>query len=204
MSNPNTSATGGYLEPVVVVPPEEDNELDDILHDAVVGICGLSGDRVRPRWQLQPPPQPPADFDWVAVGVTLSDPLGTWEVIHNSSGDGSDEFYRNERVSVTASFYGPNAGLYVAKLRDGIVIEQNRWPLSQKGIAFYDVASIVSVPQLDNMQWVRQLDLTIRFLREVKRTYPVLNLLEASGTIHTDSGEVKPEVDFDTDNVASP
>jgi hypothetical protein len=181
----NTSATGGFLAPTST-QPAEDTALEDQLQSVVVGITGLDDDLVRPRWTPTPRSQPPATTNWCAIGVVRTQADTYSAVIHHSDGNGYDEEQNHETIEVLASFYGPSGQGYAAILRDGLRIPQNRETLYANNLALYDATDITAAPALVNDQWIRRYDLTIRFRRQVTRTYDVLNLLSAAGTIHAE------------------
>lgn len=178
------SSTGGYLAPTSP-PPATDDALDDQIQAAVVGITGLDGTLVRPRWQPKPPKQPPAAANWCAIGVTSMDADTYAWVGHHPDGDGYDEMQHHVTFDVLASFYGPAGQAYAGLLRDGLQIAQNREALYLQGISFVDASKIIAAPALINEQWVRKYDLTVTLRTQITRTYAVLNLLEASGSIST-------------------
>ena len=105
----NTSATGGYLSPDVVSPPLEGDDLDDEFQEAVVGITGLAGSLVRPRWQPGNPKQPEPTVDWCAIGITTQTPDATPHIQHSGAGNGKDTLKRHELINVLCTFYGPNS-----------------------------------------------------------------------------------------------
>lgn len=178
------SSTGGYLAPTSP-PPATDDALDDQLQAAVVGITGLDGTLVRPRWQPTPPKQPAAGTNWCAIGVTdVTADTYAW-IGHHPDGDGYDEMQRHVTFDVLASFYGPAGQSYAGLLRDGLQIAQNREALYLQGIAFVEASRIIAAPALINEQWVRKYDLTVTLRTQITRTYAVLSLLEASGSIST-------------------
>ncbi len=180
------SSTGGYLAPTSP-PPATDDALDDQIQEAVVGITGLGSDFVRPRWVPIPAKQPPADTNWCAIGIIrLVGDTYAW-VGHHSDGDGYDEMQRHVTFEVLASFYGPNGQAYAGILRDGLQIPQNREALYLQGIAFVEASEVIAAPALINEQWVRKYDLTVTLRTQITRIYAVLNLLEASGTIVTET-----------------
>lgn len=189
----NTSATGGYLSPAVVSPPLEDAELDAFLQAMVVGITGLDGTLVRPRWQPVTPKQPEPDVNWCAIGVLNITPDDNAAIIHHPENDGSDEMQRHEIVDLLASFYGPSAYANAAKMRDGLMIAQNREPLILAGMALVSADKITSLPDLVSQQWLRRADLPITIRRIVTRSYEVKNLLSAQGTITAAAGSVAGE-----------
>lgn len=179
----NTSATGGYVQPVSTVTPEEDLPLDVILQGMVAGITGLDGAMVRPRWQPVQPRVPEADVTWCALGVTLIRPDDNAAITHDPTGDGADNLVRHEDIELLATFYGPQAAMRAAMLRDGLQIAQNREALTASGIGFVTAGDLRAVPELVNQQWIRRQDLPITLRRIVRRTYPVLNILSAPVSI---------------------
>ena len=184
---PNTSATGGYLGPTTTAPAY-DSALDRLFQQAVVGITGLAGARVIPRWQPNPPKQPEPSIDWCSIGIHRIDGGSSRSIVHNSSGNGSDTLRRYETLEVVASFYGPNGSGNAALLSDGLTIPQNMEALASVGIEHIETSEITPAPALVNEQWVRKFDIRLTFSREVRRTYPVFNLLSAEGTIVADDG----------------
>src|SRR5450830_286484 len=98
------SSTGGYLAPGGATPVD-DAALDAVLQGFVAGVTGLPGSLVRPRWQPTVPKQPPLDANWCAIGVTDTDPDAVPTILHNGAGNGVDNLYRNEVITVLASFY---------------------------------------------------------------------------------------------------
>lgn len=193
----NTSATGGYLVPVSA-PPANDDALEDILQAAVVGITGLDGSLVRPRWQPGNPKQPEASVDWCAFGVTETEPEdGTAYVAHDGNangGLGQDNLQRHESFRVLASFYGPNAAGYAQRLRDGLYIAQNREELAASLIAFVNTDTIRQVPEFVNNQWVKRYDLSVNFRRKVERAYAIQNLASAGITEHIETAIIQVDV----------
>lgn len=180
----NTSATGGYLSPVGALI--EDADLDAAFQKAVVGITGLAGQYVRPRWQAVAPKQPEPSIDWCGIGVTTQEADQGPVFNHDGAGDGQDEYARHEEIKVDATFYGPHGAGYAARFRDGIAINQNIEALNIDSIAFVSCGQIVSAPELVNQQWIKRFDLTVMFRRRVSRIYPVLNILSAPTAIVND------------------
>jgi hypothetical protein len=117
--------------------------------------------------------------NWAAIGNIREIQDGYATVMHNSSGDGSDELQRHETLGVLASFYGPAAGAYCAMLSDGLQIAQNREVLRANAMNVLRTGDPVVVPELIKDLWVNRVDMMISLRREVRRTYPVLNVLSA-------------------------
>ena len=187
MSDTNTSATGGPLAPL---PPavEDDRPLEDFLQSIIVGITGLPGPMVRPRWQPEPPALPPRGTDWAAIGIVRSTPDVFAFERHVPIGDGDDEFQRHEVFDLECSFYGPNADEYADLLRDGLAVAQNREPLFLVGIGVVQSGIRTRAPILLKEKWLKRSDLTVTLRREIRRTYPVLTVLKAGGTLVDDTG----------------
>lgn len=195
----NDSASGGFLAPTDTLAPDGDG-LDDAIQALVAGVTGLTGDMVRPRWQLEPPQQPGRDTSWAAVGISEQTPDANPYEAHDPTGNGTDHVQRHETLIVLVSFYGPQSQSLAGILRDGIFIGQNRETATALGLALVDVGSIMRVPELTNQKWLNRVDITITMRRQVNRTYLIRNLLSAVGTIQSDA---PLSVAFNTANVES-
>ena len=181
-----TSATGGYLAPAVASPPLEDADIDAVFQRAIVGITGLAGDLVRPRWQITPPKQPDPSVNWCAFGIVDFKADDGPAIEHQPTGDGSDQYVRHEDITLACTFYGPLSQRYASMTRDGMALPQNMEALKQDGVVFIDSQDIRSVPELVNQQWIKRYDLPLRFRRQIKRTYAVLNILSADPILVND------------------
>ncbi|MBB4017380.1 hypothetical protein GGR16_002409 [Chelatococcus caeni] len=189
----NDSSTGGYLVPDGPPAPQplQDDALDDFFQGLIVGLTGLPGPMVRPRWQPKPPKQPPADADWCAIGivnVTPDDNAYVGHVPDGAGGEGVDQLQRHEVLDILASFYGPNRQHYAGMARDGLSIAQNREPLFHADMGFVGVGPLIAAPEFANQQWIKRSDFTIQVRRQVTRVYPVRNLLSAQGEFIADNG----------------
>lgn len=171
----------GYILPASAGPANDD-ALDDVFQRLVVGVTGLPGKMVRPRWQPNPPKQPTPDVNWCAVGVVDSAHDDNAALVHDrfaNNGDGADDVLRHEELTVLASFYGPNAAGFADLMRDGLSVPQNREALHADDVAFVAVGDKRIAPDLTNGQWVRRVDLTLLFRRGVKRSYATPHLTVA-------------------------
>jgi hypothetical protein len=187
----NTSATGGYLAPANSPAPLEDAALVAFLQQIFVGLTGLSGNMVRPRWQKTPPNQPEAGVAWMAFGI-VNRPADTFAYeIHDpslGSGNGADIMERNEELEILCSFYGDTADTIAALTRDGLQIGQNREALQLAGMALIECGNIKAAPNIVNAQWYNRADMVVRIRRAVVRVYPILQLLTAGVVLETDNG----------------
>ncbi len=180
---PNDS-TGGYILPAT--HPDEDSALDAVFQKAVVGITGLPGSMVRPRWQPVVPKQPEPSDDWCAIGVTLHKSQDGPYIRHNGEFNGTDTMIRHEDISILATFYGPNSNHYALMLRDGLYMPQNIEAFRVGGMVFVEAGDIRPVPELFNQQWIRRSDMPLRFRRAISRTYNIRNILLADVTFVND------------------
>jgi hypothetical protein len=212
---PNTSATGGYLAPTTTAPPS-DQDFARQLSNLVAGVTGVPGNMVRPRWQAVPPPIPRSTDDWFAVGVTTVEPAdrGTPYIRHVGRAydpntgdevpyDGRSDLTQHELITVLASAYGPASGHNSSLLRDGLAIEQN-WELAHsRGMTLVEIGPIRHVPEQVDEVWYDRRDVEIKIRREVDRTYSILNILSAQGTLHCDRlpSTAEPTEDWTTENV---
>lgn len=185
---PNTSATGGYLVPDNVVPaPLEDDVLDNFLHDVIVGITALDPTLVRPRWQPEVPDLPARNVNWCAFGIN-NRTADTFDYsVHQGAipdASGSDLLQRHEQLYLLCSFYGPNCQAFGAQLRDGLGVAQNREQLYLAGMGLVSVGDLTKAPELIKNVWLQRADLPLIIRREIRREYPVLNLVSAQATLY--------------------
>lgn len=183
----NDSSTGGYLAPAVDTPPDEDDALDDLVHDLVAGITALPPDLVRPRWQPVVAKQPEPGVNWCAFGIQTQTPDASPAIVHNGANEGSDTYIRHQDLDVLCTFYGPAAKGYAQRLADGLALPQNREQLQLLDMAFVNVSEIRAASDLVNQQWVRRYDMTVKLRRKVTRTYAVLNLKSVQASTTTDA-----------------
>lgn len=185
---PNDSSTGGYLVPVAPSPPLEGSDLDAVLQQYVVGVTGLPGALVRPRWQPVVPKQPEADVTWCAIGVMRTKSDDYPAIAHDGAGEGQDNFSRHQELVVLASFYGPQAQAMAEQLRDGAYVGQNNDQLKASQMSLRGVGEVRAAPDLVNQQWIRRYDVEISLRRKIERVYPVRNIVSAEVNIAADNG----------------
>lgn len=184
----NDSSTGGPLAPTSAAVSDDD-ALDDVFQALVAGITGIAGALVRPRYQAEPPNLPAFATDWCAIGVVDRRPADTYPFVKHdgaaNGGRGQDVLVRHEELIVRASFYGPNAGSNAALLRDGLAIKQNLDPLFEATprMQLAYVGDAERAPELLKNKMTNRWDFPFTVRRAVVRTYPVLNIVEADGTL---------------------
>jgi hypothetical protein len=187
---PNNSSTGGYLAPATSQGLPGGLTLTQFIQSVLVGISGVSGSLVRPKWQESPPKQPDISVNWIAFSIELSNPDQNAYVELRS--DGSSVLQRQERVDVKCSVYGPDAIETISVLRDGFQIQQNLEALRLAHMGYHSVSNSTPLPDLFNERWYNRYEVTISLARQVQRTYPILSFVSASGTIHTDDENIPP------------
>jgi hypothetical protein len=169
--------------------PKSGQALDDLLQQVVAGVTGLPENLVRPRWQAEPPPIPPLDTDWCALGVTDSTPLNYPAMVYNSDfppGQGSGQIWDWEEFDILCSFYGPNSDKYARRIRTGLFIEQNRICLNLLSLAFVNTSGRTRVPALIQMQNLQRYDITLNMRRLIQDTYPILYFLSGNVDVITE------------------
>lgn len=187
----NTSATGGYLAPSSTTPVE-DNAFEDFIGNVIAGITGITRALIRPRWQPKPPAHPPIETNWCAIGITvITSDYGVVK-LHRPDVDGSDDLQRHDTVELLASFFGPLAYSLASRLRDGLMVDQNREAMRAGGVNILECTRMRTASDLINERWVRRVDLEISLRRAVVRSYPILNVLSVPGDFHAQDGTSQP------------
>ena len=179
-----SSATGGYLRPVV--NSVNDNALADILQAFIVGVTGLPGAYVRPMWQPNPPVIPTNGTDWCAFNIGNIQAIQGYQTMN---ADDDFNFQQHETFDLSCSFYGTNCQRYASIIRDGLQLSQNRESLWLQNISVSGGVQIVHVPELINDVWHDRCDIVVGMGRVVTREYEILSVLGAAGTIETDVPE---------------
>ena len=187
---PADSRRSGFLSPDNT--DADDASLDAILQAWLVGITGLPGSYVRPRWQPIPGPQPDQDVNWCAIGVTSLEADFQPAFVHDETGDTTDPLtgtsimQRHEAIEAAATFYGPDAVDYAALARDSAQVGQNRDVLAARKIWLVGTGTIRVVPEVVGQIWLRRADLDFAFRREVIRLYPIRTLVAAPVALTND------------------
>lgn len=180
------SSTGGYLQPTN--PQESRDDIEDIIHDALVGITGLPKDMVRPKWPKEEVSIPEAGVNWCAFGIPERGDSTLPGTTHYGAEDGYNVVAVHEPFAVLASFYGDDAYVYANKLRVGIALAQNREQLYLHGIALEDCGPGIHIPEVVGQVWNDRWDVRLVFRRCVANAYAVLNLKTISTSVQNDTG----------------
>ena len=182
----NTSATGGYL--VQTDGPIYGDVLDNFFRDVIGGLTGLSTDTlIRPLFQLDPPPIPEPEIDWIAFGVSITEAEQGSAYLKVADDGLSSELKRHERLDVSFQIYGLNNFSFANIIRDGLQLGQNREVLQANSISYTGNATpLIKLTEDVNGRYYKRCDFTLSFAREVTRSYPVLSFLEAPSEIIED------------------
>lgn len=174
--------------------PLEDDALDAVLQAMVVGITGLSGDLVRPRWQVVSPKQPESTINWCSIGVLTSTPDDNPVVQHLSGPSVNDQagdlLQEHEELEVIVSFMGPLCKTYLGIFRSGVRLATNIQNLKSVGLYFKDIDEGRAAHELINQNWIRRWDSMLTLKRMVARVYGVPNVVDANIHLFDDSGHV--------------
>lgn len=172
----------GFLPPLTTAPAD-DLDLDKVFQATVVGITGLAGNLVRPRWQKTPPTQPGPDTDWIALGTVRQTPDQYAHKRQDPTNSERTILRRHVTIEVLVSCYGPNGMSLLNRLRNGLLMDANRNALRAYGIAFQEGGDETNVPELVNQQWYRRVDCPLTFRRQVETSYAGPTILTAPITL---------------------
>jgi hypothetical protein len=178
----NTSATGGYLVPTLPTYPGG-LTLTQYIQQVIVGMTGFAGTLVRPKWQKAPPKVLPNPEDkWCSFGLTTVNPDANAYVKTADNGE-SSTLQRHVELVLSVSFYGDDCVAYANLFRDGFQLAQNREALRAANMGFKEASESLYVPELHGQAWFPRCDITVVLRAQVDRTYAVLSMESASGTI---------------------
>lgn len=157
--------------------------ITQFIQTVMVGLSGLPGTMVRPKWQVEPPKNPPnVSTNWLAIGIDLAVPDANGYI--GSIGDTDLTSQRHETLDVGCSFYGPDALEYYGIVRDGFQIPQNREALGASNMGFVEILPGRKIPDLVNERFYNRVETSVILRREIIRTYGVPTIISASGVIY--------------------
>ena len=157
----------------------DDDAFHDFFHDYVMGITGLAGALIVPRWQPDPPNISDFESNWCAFGITdFKSDVFAAEI----QKIGYCEIHRHEIVQFMLSFYGKNSTGYARLFRDGVQLSQNHEILSANSMGLVETGDLTNAPAFIKERWQRRIDLPFSIRRQIIRTYPILEIMKADIT----------------------
>lgn len=192
----NTSATGGYLKPSSTQGLPGGLTLNQFVQTVLVGITGLDGKLVRPKWQVAPPKNPDITVNWMAFAILFSTPDANGYTGVNA--DDATVYQRQEGLEIGCSFYGPDAMEIAGLVRDGFQIQQNLEALRAANMGFTEVNQARHVPDLLHERFVDRVEMSVFLRRQIQRIYPILPILSAEGVVHTVLGDEEYLLEWQT------
>jgi hypothetical protein len=185
---PNSSATGGFLNVTDRSTTLTDQELDDLIHDWIVGVTALDPTLVRPAFQPDPPPIP--DFPVTWCGFYIARVENDWDPVVTHIEDG-DTVWRNQRIELLLTFYGAAAGDAALVFRMGCGIRQNEEAL-EPSVKLVQIDDQVTTSELIKGRWQRRVDVPVVLRRAIQFTYAVEDVARAYGSVYS----ANPQVDW--------
>lgn len=183
-----------YILPVSTEPLPRNLTLTQFIQTVFVGITGLPGNLVRPKWQVEPPKQPDLSVNWMALGVDVAAPDANAYVDTNT--DGAVVSQRHETLEISSDIYGPDALEIAGLIRDGFQIPTNLEALFYANMGFVEVSPMRHIPDLINERFINRVVMSTFIRREIQRVYPIPTVLSASGVIHYTDGDEEYLVDW--------
>lgn len=176
-----------YILPSATLPVPRGLSLTQFLQTVFVGITGLPGNMVRPKWQVEPPKEPDltVNFMSMGIGVAVPDANGYVDVDEN----GATVTQRHETLEIGCDLFGPSAMEIAGLIRDGFQIPNNLEGLRTANMGFVETSTARHVPDLVGERFIDRVVMSVFVRREIQRVYPILTILSANGTIYAPMGD---------------
>lgn len=185
-----------YLQPTSTLPIPGRLSLTQFIQTVFVGVSGLPGPLVRPKWQVEPPKQESLTTNWMAIGIDAAIPDANGFLGADSHGIVNSQ--RHETLEIGLSIYGPDALDTYGLLRDGFQIPENREALRSANMGFVEITAARKVPELVHQRFIDRVVGSVFLRREIQRVYPIVTLISATGTIHSVVGNEQYLINWET------
>jgi hypothetical protein len=177
--------------------PMTGQQLHRFWHDVIMNILDFDATLVRPRWQIEPPNQPPLTTDWISFGI-IKNTYDTYSYKEYNADGYCVNKYHNFVILI--SFYGPDCAKNELLLRQGLDIPQNREVISLFNQAFIELEDAINTSELVNGRWVQRLDVKMHIRRNMTIFYPV-NDIESANIETIVETNVPTDTSAITDNI---
>lgn len=168
-----------YLKPDVTEITIE--QVEQVIHDLILGLTDIPGDLIRPVWQEEQPQQPTILTNWCAFGFTEF--RNQWLPIKDYSS--GTQMTMMEFFTCALWMYGPQAVNNCALIRDSLFISRNREALLAVGTKFIDTSAIRRIPELINTKMYERAYMEIELVRGVYRNYNIQEITGGSVALQT-------------------
>lgn len=168
--------TTAYVLPTSTQALPNNLTLIQFIQSILVGVSGIAGEFVRPRWQPDPAKQPALTKDWIAFSIT------NLKKDFNAYID-TTKFIRHEDLEIMCAVYGPNCQSIAEQILDGLQIPQNREALTAAGLGITAATDAMHMPDIVNERWIDKYEISIFMKREVNRAYSIGEIASAEGVI---------------------
>ena len=163
---------------------ETSRGLQNLLQEWCVGVSALPSEKVRPRWQPNPPPRPLIDEPWLAFGITSIEQSNAPYQEESPDGAAPATLQWVETLRLLLSFYGPDAAMQAVTFRNTAYIEENRYPLSRQNIRLQGFGEVTQLPEQVNELWYMRADLPMTLERSTVRVYSKTQAIGVTTSLH--------------------
>ncbi len=178
-SSPNSTILG-TLSPSQTEQSQQDLIL--LFHDLFVSILNIDPKLVVEFNQTEPAPMPKSDVDWVSQGIEIFEDATQTPIQTFVEGALSISF--NQRITNLLTFYGPNRWNLAQRLKFGLSVNQNRYPLAMNGISLTGFTEQRNTSILIQNKWQKIINYRITFNRLATFTYPVDSIESLDYNLH--------------------
>lgn len=190
-----------YITPSSTTPLPGGLTLTQFIQTVIVGISGITGALVRPKWQVEPPKQPDIATDWISFGVDASkNDVNAYVDVNTQD---ITVFQRHQILDIEISFFGPAALDTYQKLNDGLQIPTNLQALTLANMGLIEMTDGRQMPDMLNGRFVGKILSNLFLRRQIQRVYPIPTLISAAGTIHTVTGNEEYLLNWQTPEIES-